>query len=64
MHQKMAPPATHHSSEWLGTPSFRVLGGKEEHAGDGQHLLLYFYFLFRVMALYVSWEFQVISHKL
>lgn len=64
MCQRMAPPVTHHPGVWLGTPSFRVLGRKEEHAGDVQHLLLYFYFLFPVMPLYVSWELQVISHKL
>lgn len=60
----MAPPVTHYPGVWLGMPSFRVSGWKEEHAGDGQDLLLYFYFLSHVMPLHVSWELQVISHKL
>lgn len=64
MYQRRAPPVTSHPNVWVGTSSFSFLGRKEEHAGDVQHWLLYFNFLFHVMPLYISWDQRVISHKL
>lgn len=40
------------------------LTGASCRAGDVQRLLPYWYFLFHAMPLSVSWELQVIGHKL